>query len=132
MSVIIRALVAFVVFAAIYFFTFWVPFSLVPAARDIPLLASVVSLAAGLGAGWFVFRKSGSAPSGLLTSMMYGAAVVGAISFSAGFFGPIVFAPESNQGPLLGLLFTGPLGAVVGAVAGAVVWARRRNSSPAT
>src|SRR4051794_17221421 len=36
------------------------------------------------------------------------AAVVGGLSFAAGFFGPIVLQPDNNQGPLLGIFYTGP------------------------
>ena len=43
---------------------------------------------------------------------------VGAVSFLAGFAGPILLSPDSPQGPLLGIFFTGPLGFVVGAVVG--------------
>jgi len=35
------------------------------------------------------------------------------------FFGPMIFAPEANQGPMLGLFITGPAGVVIGAIAGA-------------
>jgi hypothetical protein len=58
--------------------------------------------------------------------------VVGGISFCAGFFIPMLLMPGSGQGPLLGLFITGPLGAIVGALAGALSWVRRRRSSPAT
>jgi uncharacterized membrane protein YeaQ/YmgE (transglycosylase-associated protein family) len=47
--------------------------------------------------------------------------VVGVISFLAGFVGPIILKPNSPQGPLLGIFFTGPLGALAGAVAGAII-----------
>jgi hypothetical protein len=47
--------------------------------------------------------------------------VVGVISFLAGFVGPLIFYPNSPQGPLLGIFFTGPLGALAGAVAGAII-----------
>jgi hypothetical protein len=46
--------------------------------------------------------------------------VVGAVTFAAGFFGPIVLAPDANQGPLLGIFITGPLGFVAGSVFGFV------------
>ena len=47
--------------------------------------------------------------------------MVGAIGFAIGFIGPLVIYPKSNIGPLLGILLTGPLGFVVGALgAGAV------------
>jgi hypothetical protein len=40
--------------------------------------------------------------------------ILGGIGFIAGFFGPIYFTPEANQGPLLGIFITGPLGFVLG------------------
>lgn len=40
--------------------------------------------------------------------------IVGAVGFAAGFFGPIIFNPEANQGPLLGIFITGPAGAFLG------------------
>lgn len=49
------------------------------------------------------------------------AAVVGTIGFLIGFVGPIVFYPDSNQGPLLGFFVTGPLGALAGAVIGCCI-----------
>jgi hypothetical protein len=58
-----------------------------------------------------------------------GAVLVGLCGFAVGFFGPILFMPESNQGPLLGIFITGPLGAVAGAVGGAVRAWRRRVSN---
>ncbi len=39
----------------------------------------------------------------------------GAVGFLAGFLGPIVLNPEANQGPLLGIFITGPLGVLLGA-----------------
>ena len=50
-----------------------------------------------------------------------GAAVVGAVAFVAGFFGPIIFTPESNQGPLLGIFVIGPLGTIVGTILGLLI-----------
>ena len=42
------------------------------------------------------------------------AVILGAIAFAVGFFGPLVWAPDANQGPLLGIFITGPLGFVFG------------------
>jgi hypothetical protein len=57
-----------------------------------------------------------------------GAVIVGVVAFAIGFVGPIIFMPESNQGPLLGIFITGPLGAITGAVIGAVVGWRRSGA----
>ncbi len=48
---------------------------------------------------------------------------VGAVSFAAGFFGPIFFS-TSNLGPLLGIFVTGPVGFLAGALIGALSIAR--------
>jgi amino acid transporter len=40
--------------------------------------------------------------------------LVGFVSFLAGFFGPIILMPSANQGPLLGIIYTGPIGTMVG------------------
>jgi hypothetical protein len=42
--------------------------------------------------------------------------IVGGIGFAAGFFGPMVFDPTGNQGPLVGILISGPGGAVLALV----------------
>lgn len=54
---------------------------------------------------------------------------VGGIAFLAGFVGPIVFTPSANQGPLLGIFITGPIGTVVGFVWGILRAGRREGSS---
>jgi hypothetical protein len=51
---------------------------------------------------------------------------VGTVSFLAGFIGPMILAPDANQGPLLGILYTGPIGVLVG-LAWGLVRARRRK-----
>lgn len=62
-----------------------------------------------------------------------GAAIVGGIAFAAGFFGPIIFTPNANQGPLLGIFFTGPIGSLAGTILGlltAIVMKKYRQPSP--
>lgn len=46
--------------------------------------------------------------------------VIGGICFALGFFGPMILSPSSNQGPLLGILITGPLGTVFGFIVGVI------------
>ena len=54
--------------------------------------------------------------------------LLGFIGFVGGFFGPAILTPEANQGPLLGIFFTGPAGVVLGAAIGAVIdWYRYTN-----
>jgi uncharacterized membrane protein YeaQ/YmgE (transglycosylase-associated protein family) len=48
------------------------------------------------------------------------AIVLGIVGLSAGYIGPLVLSPDSNQGPLLGIFISGPAGALLGAVLGAL------------
>jgi hypothetical protein len=44
--------------------------------------------------------------------------VTGVIGFIGGFVGPVIVTPDANQGPMLGLLITGPLGFIAGGLLG--------------
>ncbi len=44
----------------------------------------------------------------------------GVLGFVAGFFGPMVFAPDAAQGPIVGVFLSGPLGFGLGVIGGAV------------
>jgi len=56
------------------------------------------------------------------------AAIFGILGFLAGFAGPLIVTPEANQGPLLGIFISGPLGVLFGAAAGlAVAYIRSRR-----
>ncbi len=87
------------------------------------LVQSTSSFVAAALAGWYTWRWAGAAhkPSrGVLAMTIRWALIVGGIGFALGFFGPIIFMPGANQGPLLGIFITGPLGFVVGGVIGFV------------
>jgi hypothetical protein len=64
-------------------------------------------------------------------NMLGFAAVIGGFAFAAGFFGPLIFTPQANQGPLLGIFITGPAGFVAGLLWGAVRAMRRRARTAA-
>jgi hypothetical protein len=56
----------------------------------------------------------------ILTPIRY-AVLLGVVGFLLGFVGPMLLSPGANQGPLLGIFITGPLGVLGGFVAGIVV-----------
>jgi hypothetical protein len=113
-----RMFLSVLVGVATFYFVFWVPFSLIAFPGSWPI-ALVASIASGIATGKYVWRATESSSSGgLLYPTLGGAFVVGGVAFAAGFFGPMIFTPEANQGPLLGLLITGPLGFVLGGVGG--------------
>ena len=62
-----------------------------------------------------------------------GAVLLGVTGFIIGFFGPIYFQPWANQGPMVGIFVSGPLGVLLGAVIGGALriarpeWTSRRR-----
>jgi len=54
---------------------------------------------------------------------------IGAIAFLIGFAGPIIVKPSANQGPLLGIFITGPIGLALGLFWGLLRAIRRRSES---
>lgn len=66
--------------------------------------------------GAFLLNRGafGEHARGTVRRAMKPALLLGAIGFALGFFGPLVWAPDANQGPLLGIFITGPGGFVVG------------------
>lgn len=69
---------------------------------------------------WFALRGHLAESRARIRAAVMGGFVIGGIAFAAGFIGPIVFAPDANQGPLLGIFITGPIGFAAGSAAGAV------------
>ena len=67
-------------------------------------------------------KVKSSRTSALFSYMLHGALWVGGISFVIGFVGPLIFMPENNIGPLVGIFFTGPLGFIFGLLVGGLYW----------
>lgn len=67
-----------------------------------------------------------SSKPGIFLHMMLWAAIFGFVGFTGGFFGPMIFRPGANQGPMLGIFITGPLGVLVGALFGLVRWIKKK------
>jgi hypothetical protein len=119
---------AFLVGVATFYFVLWVPFSLVSSVPGHFLLAPLGSLAAAVWSARYTWRRAGDArDGGVLAMTLSGALIVGGVGFVGGFFGPMIFAPDANQGPLLGLFITGPLGFVAGGIGGCVYGLARRS-----
>lgn len=126
MTIVFRIVISAIVIVATFYFMYWVPLALVP---HIPCgIAAVLSYAAAMAAGWYAWTRTAALSGSLVTCVGYGALVTGAIGFVLGFFGPLIIAPEANQGPLLGILITGPAGVVLGAIGGLVYWFTHKKS----
>ncbi len=132
MKLLFRIVAAFLVAVSVFHFMFWMVSALTPdrlsdsMAMIVPI---VVAGAAALLATRLVWTQTMN-PQGFVNLMAMGGLLAGTVGFCGGFFGPMILSPGSNQGPLLGLLITGPLGAVLGIIGGAIYWFVKAKRSP--
>ena len=126
MKTLFRLVLVLVSGVSALYFVFWVGGAILMELLHLPLwLSQVVALVAAVAAGRYVWLHTASIHAGLTSSIVLGAIILGGVGFAGGFFGPIIFMPGANQGPLLGIFITGPLGFIFGAVGGAVYWFTR-------
>ena len=60
----------------------------------------------------------------IMRPLLY-SSLLGLVGFMCGYFGPILLNPTANQGPLLGIFITGPLGVIAGLILGTIVELKR-------
>ena len=125
-----RWFVSILVFVAAFFVSYWLVFvQIIP--EDLQWLAPLAALFTALVVAGVASTALGAAFEGVWPTVLSCSTLVGAIGFSGGFFGPMIFTPDANQGPLLGLFITGPLGCAAGALGGLIIglWRRSRASA---
>lgn len=88
-----------------------------------------LSVSAGFAAltAWLAWQLVSGARINTFLSITGGALMVSALSFTAGFWGPMIFAKETNQAPLIGIFIATPFGLIVGAIAGYVYAAKQTD-----
>jgi hypothetical protein len=123
----LRVFCTFLVSVTAFYLTLWLIGALILPDGTPLLVRMLLALAAAVVAGRYFWTRATFSAEGPARSIMLGALLVGGIGFCAGFFGPLIFSPESNQGPLLGILITGPLGFLAGAIGGFTYWWIRRQ-----
>jgi hypothetical protein len=109
-----KCIASTLVFVATFFFSYWMIFvQIFPIA-----FATLPALTASIFLTSLAWMHMDLNHLGVFGTTLISAGIVGAVGFVGGFFGPLVFAPGANQGPLLGLFITGPLGFVAGGIGG--------------
>jgi len=124
MAAVVRLMAALIAMFGTFVFTYSVPFSLILPAGGPEWMPLIGAFACAVFTGRFVWRQTGDLSRGRIRPALLGAVIVGAIGFIGGFFGPLIFTPDANQGPLLGLFITGPLGVLLGGIGGAIAGRR--------
>lgn len=126
---IFRLILTIITFLAVFFFMNILVFSLIPMPEKLDAIRTFLSFLVAFVIARIIWGLSSSVHSGIASYAVLGAFFLGGIGFFAGFFGPIIFRPDANQGPLLGIFFTGPIGFLVGLIAGAIFGIFKKRSN---
>jgi hypothetical protein len=121
---ILRSVAAVMIFLGTYVLA-WLPGMMLPG--EFLWVGSLVALGVAAGVAVYAWRLGPAGPRSVRTAVALGALLVGGAGFAAGFFGPMLLAPGANQGPMLGIFITGPLGYLVGAGLGLWYGLRREG-----
>lgn len=124
----VRATLSTAAFLGSYVLVFFIMIILLPTDETWPAMPSAL-LSAMLAARTTWRGLADGLPKSLFGLAGLGAIAVGTVGFLLGFIGPMIFAPGANQGPMLGIFITGPLGLLVGATGGFLFGLKRRAST---
>ncbi len=85
---------------------------------------NIISFLVAAEAGWIVWSRSVSLQmlGGRSRAVMLGAIVAGGLGFAGGFYGPLIYLPDSLQAPVVGALAVGSAGLILGGVCGLLCW----------
>ena len=89
----------------------------------------IIALVIAVLIGWFLWLITKDVTSKFADRLFISALIIGVIGFAIGFIGPIIFKPDANQGPLLGIFITGPLSFVFGLISGGIYWRIKMNKT---
>lgn len=116
-----RLIIAAITFLAVFFFMNVFVFSVISLPGKLDSIQKFLSFLVAIAIARIIWGITSSVHAGIASYAVIGAFLLGGIGFIAGFFGPIIFRPDANQGPLLGIFFTGPIGFLVGLIAGGIL-----------
>ena len=120
---ILRPIVSFLMFLTVLFFIS----TILSITTSYPIwLCTVFSLACALLAGWFTWKLVCGEKTNVAVAVISGGLILGGLCFTIGFLGPMAFAKDTSQGPLIGIFIAAPLGMIMGAIGG-YIYASRQN-----
>ena len=78
-------------------------------------------------AAWFTWKLVAGEKTNVTVAIISGALIRGGLCFTIGFLGPMAFAKDTSQGPLIGIFIAAPVGVIMGAIGG-YVYASRQDA----
>ncbi len=121
---ILKTIVSLLMFLTVLFFIN----TLLTITTNLPAwLGGIFSLVCAIVAAWFTWQLTSGKKTGTLLAVTGSALILGGLCFTAGFLGPMVFAKETSQAPLIGIFIAAPLGLIVGAIGG-YTYANRKEA----
>lgn len=86
--------------------------------------SAAFSLACASLASWFTWKLVCGEKTNVAVAVIGGALILGGLFFTVGFLGPMAFAKDTSQGPLIGIFIATPVGGIMGAIGGYVYVSR--------
>ena len=125
MNPVVRSSIAALVTSAAFYYIYWIPFATIleigyGCFQWMWIIRVVASFVAAAVVAQYTWRHKSWAPRGPLGCVILGAAVLGGIGLSAGWFAPMIFYP-GPQAPMLSIM-AGVLGFLLGAIGGGFYW----------
>jgi len=114
----LRLILTAITLIAVFFFINIFILNVIPIPDSIISFRPFISFAVALLIAKFIWNKTNQLGDTFATYSLVGGLSIGGIGFLGGFIGPMIFMPDSNLGPLLGIFFTGPIGFVIGFLGG--------------
>ena len=122
---ILKPIVSFLTFLIVLFFIS----TILTITTSSPIwLSTAFSLACASLATWFTWKLVAGEKTNVVVAIISGALILGGLCFTIGFLGPMAFAKDTSQGPLIGIFIAAPVGVIMGAIGGYVYASRQKES----
>jgi hypothetical protein len=86
--------------------------------KNVGVIKNLLFISISIFCVFVIWRLTANLSEDQSNQIKKGGIIGGLTGFLIGFVGPIIFQPNANLGPLLGIFFTIPIGTVLGLIGG--------------
>lgn len=122
-ALVARAFLVIVVAPPVFAIVYWLC-TTVFSIYNLIWVPHIISVLVAAEVGWIAWSRSVSLQTlaGRPLAVALGAILLGGLGFAAGFYWPLIFLPDSLQGPIFGAVGAGFIGLFLGALIGTLFW----------